>query len=83
MMVADLEILKQVTVKEFNNFVDREVSKSRSQINCSVALQELACIFGSVSFPGLGTGLTVACYYSKQCKSVCMGMSLCDYWMLC
>ena len=27
MMVADLEILKQVTVKEFNSFVDREVSK--------------------------------------------------------
>ena len=27
MMVADLEILKHVTVKEFNSFVDREVSK--------------------------------------------------------
>ena len=28
MVIADLEILKQVTVKEFNFFVDREVSKN-------------------------------------------------------
>ena len=28
MVVTDLEILKQVTVKEFNSFVDREVSNS-------------------------------------------------------
>ena len=48
-------------------------------MNCSVALQELACTFGSVSFPGLGTKLTIACTTVSN-GELCgwgLGMSLC------
>ena len=56
MMVADLEILKQVTVKEFNSFVDREVSKILELFSGST---RACCILGLVLFLGLGTRQTV------------------------
>ena len=65
MVIADLDILKQVTVKEFNSFVDREVSKS---LHCrrsgNFHIKYSSCkIFLGVKFLFLLVEKSILCLY--------------------